>query len=109
MRNVTVKLTHARLCNWQAALFPTGRFGIARIKLGTYRTRSEPMQIVSGRPGGFEGGMSAGKCGSIAGASKTTATRDLADLAGKGVLEITGQGRATRYVLAGIAGGTKGT
>lgn len=272
-RNFSGKLTHARLCNWQAALFPTGRSGLARIELGKYRTQADSMQIVSGRPGkekvhyvappservhaemtrflawfrdsapdgkidvdglvraavahlwfesihpfedgngrigravcdmalaqdakapsrlyslsrqlhesrshyydrlnaaqcggldvtdwivwfagqfeeacnksaaiiraavdkghfwqsapemnerqkkvvqklldagagGFEGGMSAAKYGNITGASKATATRDLADLAEKGVLEITGQGRGTRYLLARFAGSAKGT
>ena len=45
------KLTHARLCDWQAALFPGGRSGLARIEVGKYRNHADPMQIVSGRPG----------------------------------------------------------
>src|SRR5665647_2783933 len=35
-RNFDRKLTHARLCNWQAALFPSGRSGLARIEVGKY-------------------------------------------------------------------------
>ena len=265
-RHFSKKLTHARLCHWQAALFPGGRSGLARIEVGAYRTHTDPMQIVSGRqgkekvhyvappsatvhaemtrflawfrdtapggnividgvaraalahlwfetihpfedgngrlgralcdlvlaqdskaptrlysfsrqllenraqyydelnaaqcgtpdatrwvvwftsqfeaacnksaaiiqaavdkahfwraapelnerqrkavqrlldagPGGFVGGMSAEKYVNLTGASKATATRDLADLAGKGVLEITGQGRGTRYALRGV-------
>ncbi len=50
-RNFGSKLTHARLCGWQAALFPSGRSGLARIETGKYRTNAEPMQIVSGRQG----------------------------------------------------------
>jgi Fic family protein len=50
-RNFGSKLTHARLCGWQAALFPSGRSGLARIETGTYRTHADPMQIVSGRQG----------------------------------------------------------
>ena len=50
-RNFGKKLTHARLCNWQAALFPTGRSGLARIEVGGYRSHADPMQIVSGRQG----------------------------------------------------------
>ncbi|MSQ72920.1 MAG: Fic family protein [Betaproteobacteria bacterium] len=50
-RNFAGPLTHARLCNWQAALFPGGRSGLARIEVGKYRTYLEPMQIVSGRIG----------------------------------------------------------
>jgi Fic family protein len=50
-------------------------------------------------PQGFEGGMNAGKYGSIAKVSKATATRDLQDLLEMGafVLFGTGGGRSTRY------------
>lgn len=44
-------LTHERLCAWQAALFPTGYSGMAKILVGAYREHVEPMQIVSGRVG----------------------------------------------------------
>jgi Fic family protein len=44
-------LTHERLCDWQAALFPTGYSGMSKIRVGAYREHTEPMQIVSGRPG----------------------------------------------------------
>ena len=50
-RNFGKKLTHARLRDWQAALFPTGRSGLERIEVGQYRTHEDPMQIVSGRQG----------------------------------------------------------
>lgn len=50
-RNFGAKLTHARLCAWQAAIFPTVRSGLARIEVGAYRKDTDPMQIVSGRPG----------------------------------------------------------
>jgi Fic family protein len=48
-------------------------------------------------PQGFEGGMSAKKYISMTGASKATATRDLQDLADKGVFVPFGGGRSTRY------------
>ncbi|WP_418897253.1 Fic family protein [Terripilifer ovatus] len=42
-------LTEERLFGWHAALFPTGRSGITRISVGTWRTStSGPMQVVSG-------------------------------------------------------------
>ncbi len=44
-------VTHERLQAWQAALFPTGFSGLSKIRVGSYRTHSEPMQIVSGRVG----------------------------------------------------------
>ena len=48
-------------------------------------------------PNGFEGGMSAKKYMTITGASKSTATRDLQDLAEKNILVPTGGGRSTHY------------
>ena len=51
MRNFAAALTHERLYAWQAALFPSGRSGLARIEVGKYRTHADPMQIVSGRQG----------------------------------------------------------
>lgn len=50
--------------------------------------------------GGFLGGMTNEKYGKLTGASKATATRDLADLAAKGLLRIEGVGKATRYAIA---------
>jgi Fic family protein len=45
-------LTTERLFGWHAALFPTGRSGMARIQVGTWRTDSSgPMQVVSGPMG----------------------------------------------------------
>ena len=45
-------LTEERLFGWHAALFPTGRSGMARIAVGEWRTeKSGPMQVVSGPVG----------------------------------------------------------
>lgn len=44
-------LDRDRLCRWQSALFPGGTSGLRRIAVGRYRDHSDPMQIVSGRPG----------------------------------------------------------
>jgi Fic family protein len=42
-------LTAERLFGWHAALFPTGRSGMKRIKVGKWRDDAEgPMQVVSG-------------------------------------------------------------
>jgi Fic family protein len=42
-------LTEERLFGWQAALFPTGRSGMHKIRVGDWRDdRSGPMQVVSG-------------------------------------------------------------
>lgn len=45
-------LTSERLFGWHAALFPTGRSGMTRIKVGAWRTEEAgPMQVVSGALG----------------------------------------------------------
>jgi Fic family protein len=45
-------LTSERLFAWQSALFPTGRSGLVRITVGSWRTaESRPMQMVSGAMG----------------------------------------------------------
>ena len=44
-------LTNEALYGWQAALFPTGYSGITKIDAGSYRTHTEPMQIVTQRLG----------------------------------------------------------
>ena len=42
-------LTARRLFDWHAALFPTGRNGMARIKVGAWRDdKKGPMQVISG-------------------------------------------------------------
>jgi Fic family protein len=42
-------LTDERLFAWHASMFPTGRSGMAKIKVGAWRDdRSGPMQVVSG-------------------------------------------------------------
>lgn len=51
INNSQTPLTTERLCNWHAAMFPTGRSGMYAIKVGEYRTGAEPMQIVSGAMG----------------------------------------------------------
>ena len=45
-------LTKERLCQWQAALFPTGRSQMRRIVVGSWRQDTTgPMQVVSGPDG----------------------------------------------------------
>ena len=51
-QNYDQPLTAERLFGWHAALFPTGRSGMARITVGAWRDdKSGPMQIVSGAIG----------------------------------------------------------
>lgn len=50
--NYRQPLTAERLFGWHAALFPTGRSGMAKITVGAWRTeQSGPMQVVSGAAG----------------------------------------------------------
>lgn len=46
--NYSQPLTHERLFNWHASLFPTGLSGGLKIETGKYRSSAQPMQIVSG-------------------------------------------------------------
>lgn len=48
-QNYAQPLTAERLFGWHAALFPTGRSGMSRITVGTWRAaEGGPMQVVSG-------------------------------------------------------------
>ena len=61
------------------------------------RQRKVLQRLLDAGDGGFLGGMSADKYAKMTGASKATATRDLAALLAGGLLLSYGQGRATRY------------
>jgi Fic family protein len=51
-RNFETRLTRQRLFDWHAALFPTGRSGMSRIKVGAWRDdHAGPMRVVSGGVG----------------------------------------------------------
>lgn len=51
-QNYGKELTDERLFGWHAALFPTGRSGMQRITVGTWRDdKSGPMQVISGPVG----------------------------------------------------------
>ncbi|MGE0634264.1 MAG: Fic family protein [Pseudobdellovibrionaceae bacterium] len=51
-QNFKKPLTQGRLFEWHAALFPTGRSGMSKIRVGGWRNDSEgPMQVVSGPVG----------------------------------------------------------
>jgi Fic family protein len=48
-QNYALELTDERLFGWHAALFPTGRSGMHRIRAGAWRDdKSGPMQVISG-------------------------------------------------------------
>ncbi len=48
-QHYTKALTGERLFSWHAALFPTGRSGMSRIKVGAWRDdKTGPMQVISG-------------------------------------------------------------
>jgi len=51
-QNFGTPLTKERLFGWHAALFPTGRSGMRRIRAGAWRDdKTGPMQVVSGPVG----------------------------------------------------------
>jgi Fic family protein len=51
-RNFDKRLTEERLFGWHASLFPTGRSGMRRIRVGMWRDDSDgPMHVVSGPVG----------------------------------------------------------
>ena len=48
-RHYDQSLTEERLCAWHASLFPTGRIGMRKLRVGLWRDdRTGPMQVVSG-------------------------------------------------------------
>ncbi|MSP35611.1 MAG: Fic family protein [Limnohabitans sp.] len=51
LQNSLTPLSRDMLFDWQAALFPTGRSGMQKIRTGAYRNDKEPMQIVTPRMG----------------------------------------------------------
>jgi len=63
------------------------------------RQQTVLLRMLREGPGGFEGGLSAGKYITIAKTSPATATRDLADLVERGALLRTGDRRHARYQL----------
>jgi Fic family protein len=63
------------------------------------RQQKALLRMIREGPEGFEGGLSAGKYGTITGATTATTTRDLADLVEKGALTRTGERRHARYAL----------
>ncbi len=69
---------------------------VANVSLSD-RQRKVVNVLLDAGPGGFEGGLSAGKYQSLTSTSRQTASRDLADLVDKGVLRQTGQLKSTRY------------
>jgi Fic family protein len=51
VKNCHMPLDKERLCNWHAALFPTGRSGMYRITVADWRQGDDPMLVVSGAMG----------------------------------------------------------
>jgi len=63
------------------------------------RQRKALLRMLEAGLEGFEGGMSAGKYGTITGASPATATRDLVEMVEMGALERRGERKYARYFL----------
>jgi len=63
------------------------------------RQRKVLQRLLDDGDGGFLGGLNAEKYMKVTGTSKATATRDLSDLLGHGLLWTQGQGKALRYYI----------
>jgi len=63
------------------------------------RQRKVVLRLLDAGNGGFLGGLNAEKYIKLTGASKATATRDMAQLVQQGLLFSRGQGKATRYFV----------
>ena len=63
------------------------------------RQRKVLQRLLDDGDGGFLGGLNAEKYMKLTGTSKPTATRDLAQLVGGGLLWTCGQGKAVRYYV----------
>ena len=71
-RHYDQPLTVERLFGWHAALFPTGRSGLTKIKTGAWRNETvEPMQVVSGPMGKERVHFEAPKADRLAGEMKS--------------------------------------
>jgi len=68
----------------------------SKVDLNERQRKALQRMLDSGRDG-FEGGMSAEKYGRLTSTSKSTATRDLAEMLNAGLLTTTGQMKSTRY------------
>lgn len=64
------------------------------------RQRKVVNALLDAGPGGFEGGMSTRKYLNMTGASRATASRELIHLLRNGLLVSTGEGKATKYLVA---------
>ena len=64
------------------------------------RQRKVLARLLEAGDGGFVGGMTSEKYSKLTQVSKPTATRDLTQLQGWGLLAVTGVGKATRYAVA---------
>ena len=71
------------------------------------RQRKVIQRLLDDGDAGFIGGLNAEKYMKLTGASKPTATRDMADLVSCGLLVTTGQGKAMRYYVC-VPGWTHG-
>jgi Fic family protein len=84
---------------WNQEINPHPRYFLHLLQ--SVKSSNDPIgfPMLDEGPTGFEGGMSAKKYMTITGASKATATRDLQDLANKGIVVPAGGGRSIHYKI----------
>ena len=63
------------------------------------RQRKAVNALLDAGPGGFEGGMSTRKYEGLTSTSRATASRELIELANRGLVVVVGAGRSTRYYM----------
>ena len=63
------------------------------------RQRKVVNALLDAGPGGYQGGMNTRKYEAMAATSRATASRELIELAGLGLLRTVGAGRSTRYYI----------
>jgi Fic family protein len=96
---VAIEAQHRTIASVEFLIDKTKLFDRLRGELNDRQTKALLRMFREG-PEGFRGGLSAGKYGTITGASPATTTRDLSDLVSKGALTRDGELRHARYRLS---------
>jgi Fic family protein len=99
LQTFTLACQHAQSAVRQAIAISNYWREAALLNIGARQTKVLRRLIDAG-DGGFLGGMTADKYCKLTDVSKATATRDLTQLLALGLLETSGEGKATRYAVA---------
>lgn len=98
VRQLVAACQHA--CGLLDAAQQRSRFWVAHGAVALNARQNKVVQrLLDAGDGGFLGGLNAEKYMKLTGASKATATRDMAHLVEHGLVWVRGQGKATRYFV----------